>query len=262
MIVKGLIIAASGFLFIFAPGLPMQWLYRKYGNQAKSLLATGIFVWVIAQLLAIFVQSLIRPALPENVNIIDPGNPLEYALSLIGSLIAALFLAIGLYFILRRENKKATVAMFSVLTLGFGAGLINQVFNGLNLVGSGFRLTLGAITNSDLGEFAEVAFMDLILVLLALIAFRIALLIVTTMVAAMVGRAVFGEKLFFWQAVVLSALFHWAVIVIFLRIGDSPGQLTVGQANPITSVISIVFCVLASWISYQLLNRQVVGLRR
>lgn len=261
MIIKGLIIAASGFLFIFAPGIPMNLLYRKYRTPARSMLVTGIIVWVIAQVLAIFMQSMIRPAFPEDLNITDPGNTLEYAFSMLGPIIAALFLAIGLYIVLRRENNQGSVEMFSVLTLGFGAGLINQVFNGLNLVGSGFRMVLGAATGTELGELAEVAFLDLILVLLTLIIFRIALLIVTALVGVMVGRAVLGEKSFFWQAVLFSALFNWIVIVIFLRIGDSPGQLIVGQANPITSIIAILFCGLASFLSYRLLTKQVVRIR-
>ncbi|MCK5646919.1 MAG: hypothetical protein KAH97_09075 [Anaerolineales bacterium] len=261
MIVKGLIIAASGFLFIFAPGVPMGLIYQKYRTPAKSLLVTGIIVWIITVVLAIFVQAMIRPILPENLNIIDPGNALEYALSLLGPIIAALFLATGLYIVLRREKKRTSFAIFSVLTLGFGAGLINQVFNGLNLVGSGFRLALGAATGTDLGEFAEVEFLDLIFVLLALIVFRIALLIVTALVGVMVDRAVSGEKKFFWQAVILSALFNWIVIVIFLRMGDSPGQLIVGQANPITSIIAILFCAFASILSYQLLTKHFEPLR-
>lgn len=257
MILKGLIIAASGFLFIFAPGLPMSLLYRKYSTQARSMMVTGILIWVITQVLAIFVQSMIRPAFPDDLNVTDPGNPLEFAISMLGPIIAALFLATGLYVILRRERRQGSIEMFSVLTLGFGAGLINQVFNGLNLVGSGFRMVLGAATGNELGELAEVAFLDLILVLLALIFFRIALLIVTTLAGVMVGRAVLGERSLFWQAIFISALFNWIVIVIFLRIGDSPGQLIVGQANPITSIIAILFCALAAFISYRLLPRQV-----
>lgn len=261
MIVKGLIIAASGFLFIFAPGVPMGLIYQKYRTPAKPLLVTGIIVWIITQVLAIFVQAMIRPVLPEHLNIIDPGNILEYAVSILGPIIAALFLATGLYIVLRREKKRASVVMFSVLTLGFGAGLINQVFNGLNLVGSGIRLALGSATGTDLGEFAEVEFLDLLLVLLALIVFRIALLIVTALVGVMVGRAVSGEKKFFWQAVIFSALFNWIVVVIFLRMGDSPGQLIVGQASPITSIIAILFCAFASILSFHLLTRQFEQLR-
>jgi hypothetical protein len=261
VIVKGLITAVSGFLFIFAPGIPMGLIYQKYRTQAKSLLVTGMIVWIIAQVLAIFVQAMVRPVLPEHLNIIDPGNTLEYAVSILGPFIAALFLSTGLFIVLRREKKRASVVMFSVLTLGFGAGLINQVFNGLNLVGSGVRLALGAATGTDLGELAEVEFLDLILVLMALIVFRIALLIVTALVGVMVGRAVSGEKKFFWQAVILSALFTWIVIVIFFRMGDSPGQLIVGQANPITSIIAILFCAFASILSYHLLTKQFEQLR-
>jgi hypothetical protein len=261
VIIKGLIIAVSGFLFIFAPGLPMNSLYRRYSSSARSMLVTGIIVWIVTQVLALFAQSMIRPAFPEDLNITNPGNTLEYAFSMLGPLIAALFLAIGLYIILRRERNQGPVAMFSVLTLGFGAGVINQVFNGLNLVGSGFRMVLGAATGTELGALAEVGLLDLVLVLAALIIFRIALLIVTAMVAVMVGRAVLGERAYFWQSVLYSALFNWIVIVIFLRIGDSPGQLIVGQANPITSLIAILFCVFASFLAYRLLTHQVERIR-
>jgi hypothetical protein len=256
VILRGLIIAFSGFAFIFAPGIPMQLLYQKYRTKAQSLMVRGIIVWLIAQILAIFVQSLIRPALPDDLNIVNPSNILEYAISSFGPFIAALFLATGLFIFLRREKNRASVDLFSALTLGFGAGLVNQVFNGLNLVGSGFRMVLGAATGTDLGEFAEIASLDLLLVLLALITFRIALLMITALVGVMVGRAVSGEKTYFWMAVLLSAVFQWIVIVIFLGIGDSPGQLTVGQANPLTSIIAIVFCFVASVFSYQLLTKR------
>jgi hypothetical protein len=256
VILRGLIIAFSGFAFIFAPGIPMQLLYQKYRTKARSLMVAGIIVWLISLVLAIFMQSMIRPALPEDLNVINPGNVLEYAFSSLGPIIAALFLATGLYIYLRREKNRASVDMFSALTLGFGAGLVNQVFNGLNLVGSGFRMVLGAASGTDLGEFADVASLDLILVLLALIIFRIALLMIIALVGVMVGRAVSGEKTFFWLAVLLSAVFQWIVIVIFLGIGDTPGQLTVGQAHPLTSIIAIIFCVFASVFSYQVLTKR------
>lgn len=255
MILRGLFIAFSGFAFIFAPGIPMQLLYRKYRTEGRSLMVTGIVVWAVATVLAIFVQSMIRPALPEDLDLITPTTVLEYGVSSLGPLVAALFLATGVYLVLRRSYRRGSFAMFGALTLGFGAGLVNQVFNGLNLVGSGFRMTLGAIAKTDLGEFAEVPFFDLALVLLALILFRIALLIVTALVGVMVGRSVTGRKGIFWQAVLFAALFHWIVIVIFLRVGDSPGQLVVGQATALTSIIAILFCLAASFFSYQLLSR-------
>jgi hypothetical protein len=256
VILRGLFIAFSGFAFIFAPGIPMQLLYRRYRTEERSLMVTGIVVWAVATVLAIFTQSMIRPALPEDLDLITPTTMLEYGVSSLGPAVAALFLATGIYLVLRRSHRKGSFAIFSALTLGFGAGLVNQVFNGLNLVGSGFRMTLSAIAGTDLGEFAEVPFLDLALVLFALILFRIALLIVTALVGVMVGRAVTGRVSLFWQAVLFAALFHWIVIVIFLRVGDSPGQLVVGQATPLTSAIAILFCLAASFVSYQLLTRQ------
>ena len=75
-------------------------------------------------------QSMIRPALPEDLNVINPGNVFEYAFSSLGPIIAALFLATGLYIYLRREKNRTSVDLFSALTLCFGAGLVNRVFIG------------------------------------------------------------------------------------------------------------------------------------
>ena len=47
MILKGLLVVASGFIFIFSPGVPMKLISRYRPDYKKEGLYWGIGIWII-----------------------------------------------------------------------------------------------------------------------------------------------------------------------------------------------------------------------
>ncbi|MBM2849612.1 MAG: hypothetical protein HW418_2554, partial [Anaerolineales bacterium] len=109
MILRGLLIAASGFLFIFSPGLPMSLLARRSPSFNRDIVYWGIGAWLVALLPSLFLQSLLRQILqnsqtPRGLS----GQPMDYVLTLAGALLTAFFVAGGMYLVLRFKRIEAT----------------------------------------------------------------------------------------------------------------------------------------------------------
>jgi len=198
MLLRGLLVTLSGFLFIFSPGLPMSLLVRRGPSFNRDIVYWGIGAWLVALLPSLFLQSLLRQILqnsqtPRGLS----GQPMDYALTLAGALLTAFFVAGGMYLVLRFKRIKATTLPPNGLALGFGVGLIAQVFTGLSLVGAGFRLMFGDASTETLVSLAQVSYLNLLLALLALILFRPALLAVSAARGVLVARALNEHPLFF-----------------------------------------------------------------
>lgn len=261
MILRGLLIAAGGFLFIFSPGLPMSLLARRSPSFNRDIVYWGIGAWPVALLPSLFLQSLLRQILqnsqtPRRLS----GQPMDYALTLAGALLTAFFVAGGMYLVLRFKRIEATTLPPNGLALGFGVGLIAQVFTGLSLVGAGFRLMFGDASTETLVSLAQVSYLNLLLALLALILFRPALLAVSAARGVLVARALNEHPLFFGLAVLVDAVFVWAILALQLALGgESPGQVLVGDSSALTSVMNIVYYVLAFGLAYRWLLTQIAG---
>ena len=261
MILRGLLIAAGGFLFIFPPGLPMSLLVRRSPSFNRDIVYWGIGAWLVALLPSLFLQSLLRQILqnsqtPRGLS----GQPMDYALTLAGALLTAFFVAGGMYLVLRFKRIEATTLPPNGLALGFGVGLIAQVFTGLSLVGAGFRLMFGDASTETLVSLAQVSYLNLLLALLALILFRPALLAVSAARGVLVARALYQRPPFFWLAVLVDAVFVWAILALQLALGgESPGQVLVGDSSALTSVMNIVYYVLAFGLAYRWLLTQIAG---
>jgi hypothetical protein len=261
VILRGLLIAASGFLFIFSPGLPMSLLARRIPSFNRDIVYWGIGAWLVALLPSLFLQSLLRQILqnsqtPRGLS----GQPMDYALTLAGALLTAFFVAGGMYLVLRFKRIEATTLPSNGLALGFGVGLIAQVFTGLSLVGAGFRLMFGDASTETLVSLAQVSYLNLMLALLALILFRPALLAVSAARGVLVARALNEHPLFFGLAVLVEAVFTWAILALQLALGgERPGQVLVGDSSALTSVMNIVYYVLAFGLAYRWLLTQIAG---
>lgn len=261
MILRGLLIAASGFLFIFSPGLPMSLLTRRSPSFNRDIVYWGIGAWLVALLPSLFLQSLLRQILqnsptPRGLS----GEPMDYALTLAGALLTAFFVTGGMYLVLRFKRLEATTLPPNGLALGFGVGLITQVFTGLSLVGAGFRLMFGDTATETLTRLAQVSYLNLLLALLALILFRPALLAVSAARGVLVARALQEHAVFFWLGVLVDAVFVWAILALELALGgESPGQVLVGGIDPLTSVVTIVYYLIAFGLAYRWLLTQIAG---
>jgi len=261
VILRGLLIAASGFLFIFSPGLPMSLLVRRSPSFNRDIVYWGIGAWLVALLPSLFLQSLLRQILqnspmPRGLS----GQPMDYALTLAGALLTAFFVAGGMYVVLRFKRIEATTLPPNGLALGFGVGLIAQVFTGLSLVGAGFRLMFGDASTETLVSLARVSYLNLMLALLALILFRPALLAVSAARGVLVARALYQRPPFFWLGVLVDAVFVWAILALQLALGsNNPGQVLIGGTDLPTSVVTIVYYLIAFGLAYRWLLAQIAG---
>ncbi len=259
MLIRGLFIAAAGFLFIFSPGVPIRLLLRQAQAIRRSALLQGIVIWLVALLPALFFQSLLRQiAAPAGTGGGEPA-PGPW-LTLGGTLLAAFFLQGLIYLILRRQARRQPGADLTGegLHLGFGVGLIAQVFTGLNLVGAGFRLALGSTEGAILQALAAAPGVDLAAGLLAMIAFRIALLAVSAALGVVLARAAMGGRRLFWLAVLLEALFSWLILVVQRVSGaENPGLMLAGSVDLATSLISLAYYLAAFALAFWWVRGQV-----
>jgi len=121
----------------------MDRLLRRFGRGfPRELLYWGMGIWMVALIPTYFLQSLVRQAVQGGGSIITAfrAEPGTYALSLVNAVLAALLLVVGMAVYLRRKKLPEAERDEGGLTMGFGVGLIAQVFTGLSLVGAGFRL--------------------------------------------------------------------------------------------------------------------------
>ena len=258
MLIRGVLIALSGFLFIFAPGVPMG-LLRRFGRGfPRELLYWGMGIWMVALIPTYFLQSLVRQAVQGGGSIITAfqAEPATYALSLVNAVLAALLLVVGMAVYLRRKKLPEAERDEGGLTMGFGVGLIAQVFTGLSLVGAGFRLAYGDTADPGLQQLANSPVLDLLVGLLAMVLFRVALLTVSGVVGILIARSVGGSRRFFWLAAGIYAGFSWLIVAAQLAIGgENPGAILAGQASLLTSAVTVVYYLAAIALAYAWLQR-------
>jgi hypothetical protein len=248
------VVAASGFIFVFSPGLPMGLLARRSPAFDRGLIFWGMGVWLVALLPSLFLQSVLRQIVANE----SPPRAAS-ALTFVGAFVTALFVQGAMYAVLRRTRKRALPQglLANSLALGFGVGLIAQLFTGLSLVGAGFRLMLGDTSTPTLAELARVGHVELGLGLLPLLLFRPALLVVCAARGVLVARALLERPLYFWLAVLVDSAFVWVILAIQLALGgEEPGQLRVGAVDPAISVVSAVYYLLAFGLAYRWLLTQ------
>jgi hypothetical protein len=260
MILRGILIAASGFIFIFSPGLPIGLLSRRIPTIDRELMYWGIGLWLVALLPSLFVQSLLRQVWfgERALN----GQPLDYLFTLLGAFVTASFVTIGMVLVLRSRKKPAQGQLPAGLALGFGVGLVAQVFTGLSLVGAGFRIMYSQTSTPALTEMATAALLTLLLGLVALIVFRPAILLVSAIQGVLAGRSIRSGWAPFILAVLVGAIFTWAILALQMALGaENPGQVLPGTTRPWHSVTTILYYLLVSALAYRWLVVQVTDWR-
>ncbi len=292
MLLRALLVIASGFIFIFSPGLPMSLISRYSPEYKRDLVYWGIGVWLITLIPSLFIQSLIRQIFYQGQSVVSyTGQPKVYSITLINALISALFLGLGMLLVLKYKGKLKKLivkiihlispklsrifedflgiettnaksskedTLINGLALGFGAGLVAQVFTGIILVGAGFRIlfgdtgsveTLSAIANNSMAMvFASLA---------AVIIFRIALLTISAVQSFLIARSIEEGKGQFWVGILINTAFTWIILAIHLLMGEQiPGQVTVGITPTAVSIVTIVYYLLSFGIAYKWLSNQ------
>jgi hypothetical protein len=218
LILRGLVVAFGGFTFIFLPGVILSALTRRNLRFDTNLLLWGMGVLVITLFPALFVTSLLRIMIFGDR---APEPAMLYVFALLGSLIAAVFLEVGKYLFLRWRNIPPPNLLEGGILIGLGVGLLTNVFQGIGLVGAGFRLVLGDTSLPDLATIASQPWVELLVGLVALNAYRIALVAVSACTGVLVAQALLHkQQRWLWLAVLINAVTAWSYNAIGLALGE------------------------------------------
>jgi hypothetical protein len=258
LLIRGILIALSGFLFIFAPGVPMG-LLRRYGRGfPREFLYWGMGICVVASFLAALIQSLIRQSIQGigSTAVAGAGEPSTIVLSLVAPALLAVLLAGGMAIYSRRKTLAEEELTEAGLTLGFGAGLIVQVFRGLDFVGAGLRLAYEGAGDPGLAHLANLPLVDLLVGLLAEILFRIAVMTVCGVVGILVVRSLSGSGRLFWLGAATFAAFSWPIVVAQLAMGSGAGAVPLESSSLLASASTAVYHLLVIALAYHWLQRQ------
>jgi hypothetical protein len=216
-----------------------------------------MLAWLVALVPALFVQSLIRQIAQGGAEASAlTGSLSDLSLTLIGALLTALTLQIAVYLVLRFRRVPEQERLSGGMAVGFGVGVIFQVFAGLSLVGAGYRLLFGDVAGPTLGALAASPLLNLAIGLAAMVLFRAAILAVSAAQGLLVARSVHGAGRWFWLAVLLGAGFEWVLLVLQIALGsDAPGQIVAGQVSLPVAIVSAAYYLIAFGLAFRWLKR-------
>ena len=265
MFARALLVIASGFIFIFSPGLPMNLISRYDPDYKRNLVYWGIGGWIIATFLSLFINNnlLIEVLYDRNGFSGYSGQPLDFVHIFARSIISSILLGYLMRTILKNRIKiesffkrifnalkggsnqavepdKSGDLIPDGLALGFGAGLIAHVFTGILMVGAGFQVLFGNISaNITVEAIASSNALLLFASIITLILFRIALLAVSAVQGVLTAGSTAGKSGKFWIGVITMALFNALILSIQLLMGGlDAGQVSVGITPAPISIVT------------------------
>jgi len=255
MVLKGLLVVASGFAFIFASGIPMRMLGRFRPDYKKDGLYWGIGIWIIAFFVSNFLQSLVKQIATHG-----EGQESGWAPYLLGAVLTMLLLQIGMRIFLRKRAAQGEDIDSDGLALGFGIGVITQIFTGLSLIGAGAGLMFqgfgmqavpGTVQSGTIEMISSANFLSLLAALLSMIFYRIALLTVSSVQGYLVAGALKGKAARFWSALLVATAFSWVIFFVQWALGtENPGQI-LGFTSPFISLVSIAYYAIVFYLGYR-----------
>lgn len=263
MVFKGLLVVISGFLFIFASGVPMRLIAQFRPGYKRDGIYWGIMIWIAAFFISTFLQNLARNIAAGGIETEPVSSPFTF---LLGAVLTTLLVQIGMLIFFRSYGKKGEDIISGGLAFGFGIGLIAQVFTGMILITAGagillqgFGVTLpeGIFQKDMLDLISNESLISLIAALLSLVLFRIALLTTSAVQGYLVAKSVEGRKNLFWLALLIYTAFSWIIFFLQMILGEeNPGQVSLGQTSLLVSVISALYYLAAFIYGYRWLVKE------
>ena len=262
MLVKGLLSLVGGFLFIFASGVPMRLISRFKPGYKREGIYWGMGIYILTFFLGTFTQNLIMQIATggdaESSGVITPF--------LLGTIFTTLLLLLGIRIYLKNKQSK-DVDIHSVgLTLGFGIGMIAQVFTGMILItagaglifkGIGFEFPLNELQEPMLEMLTNESIFGIVAGLVALILYRIALLIISAAQGLMVAYSITRKGVGLSAAASVGLLFSWIVLVFQLVFGvENLGQVSLGVTSPVNSLLTAVYYLAVFIFGYRWIHNE------
>lgn len=258
MILRGLVVAIGGFLFIFAPGLPMRLLTQRFRSFDRDLLYWGIGTWFVSLLPMLFLQSLLRQFVlgPGSADTV-PEGAWRFMLPFLSSLVGALVVQGALYLVLRYKRPERAAQFMDGLSLGFGSGLVIQVFIGFTFISAGFRLSFGDLSTPFQTVLAELPLHILMIWLIAHILYRAAVPMVSGALGVLLARAVSSSLRFLWIAILTYTVFESIFGFILLGLGrQSLEASSAGGMDLVNLLVTVAYYILAFVLAYRWLLSQ------
>jgi len=255
MLMRAMLVIASGFIFIFSPGLPMNLISRYSPDYKRDLVYWGIGAWLITTLINQFFSSILRQFMYRGDAVVGfTAKPMDFLFITLSAFISALLLGAGMLLILRFKSRKQPQVDLTAdgLALGFGAGLVAQVFTGITLVGAGFQVLFGnQSSNITVDAIASSNALILFTSIITLILFRIALLTVSAAQGVLIARSIANKNGRFWTGVLVMALFTAIILSIQLLLGGADaGQVSVGITPAPISIVTGLYYLAAFLAAY------------
>jgi hypothetical protein len=262
MLVKGILVLIGGFLFVFASGLPMRLISRFKPNYKREGMYWGMGIYIITFLLGAFIQNLI-------LQIVSGGSSRQEGAILpflLGTVFTTLLLLLGMRLFLKFKQAKGDDLQSVGLALGFGVGMIAQVFTGMILItagaglifrGIGFDFTLNNLQAPMLEALLGESIFGILAGLIALILYRMALLIVGAGQGLLTAFSITGKKSWFWAAALIGLLFPWVILFIQSIAGvQNPGSVSLGVTPPIQSVLISLYYLAIFFFGYRWIHNE------
>jgi len=150
--------------------------------------------------------------------------------------------------------------------LGFGIGLIAQVFTGLILIGVGAGIAFshlgvdlgsGTIQVDTINTIANDSLLNLFVALSSLILYRVSLLTISAAQGFMIARSIKGKGSWFWFALVVYTLFSGVIFALQVLFGEqNPGQVSLGITSPAISIVTVIYYLIIIIFSYKWLTKE------
>jgi len=265
MVFKGILIVLGGFLFIFSSGIPMRLIAQYRPEYKREGLYWGIGIWVVAFFISTFLMNFIRQfAAAGSAGAPAGSSSNDIFTYLAGAIITTLALQLGMRTFLNKRQAKGEDAVDYGLAMGFGIGLIAQVFTGMILIttgagvifkGAGITLAVADLRTEIVEKVASQPLADILAALIALVLFRIALLTVSAVQGYLVAKSIRGKRSDFWMAAAVYIAFVWFILLLQLAIGiKNPGQVSLGVTPLWVSVMAACYYLIAFALSYRWLS--------
>lgn len=272
MILKGLLVVASGFIFIFSPGLPMKLISQFKPDYKKDSLYWGIGIWILAFFLGTFLQNLVRQIATGGQGTASTSATLSGLMPyLLGGVFTTLLMQIGMLLFLKNRANKGSDVISDGLALGFGIGLITQVFTGMSLIGAGAGLVFhsagfgsasGSVQSEVVLSIANAGMFSLVASLLSMILYRVAILTISSVQGYLVAKSLQGKSFYFWSALIVNILFTLTILFLQLILGEeNPGQL-LGVTSTLTSIITTILYFAVAVIGYRWLSNELKSFKQ
>jgi len=241
VLIRGLLVSAQGFLFIFLSGFVIAFFLRRFPKSESGLVWLGALAFLVILLPTRFLLSLFR----QLALLTTQGETSSAKLTevLVSSALMGFSIELSKLIVLKLKRVAGEGLPPAGVPVALGGAMITKIFHGLFLIGVGMRLLFGDTSTALLQEMAATPLATLGLGALASIVDRLALLALNALLGSFVALAVLNRKLIIF---IYACLLHMGFELIYNFLG-----VTLEGQELLSSSLAFLFegavVIFASW---------------